>query len=101
MASARRDHSERDRGSTAQPLPPWDNGSAAQPLPTLADLGLVEMVERGERDSGKGNRNPDLKSLAATPKLADLGISEMDGRGERKRSAAISDLVAARYQIPL
>jgi hypothetical protein len=36
---------------------------------------LIEMAERGERDSGKGNRNPVLKSQAATPKLSDLGIS--------------------------
>jgi protein gp37 len=37
---------------------------------------LHEMKERGERDSGKGNRNPVLKSQAATPKLADLGITK-------------------------
>jgi hypothetical protein len=37
---------------------------------------LIEMTERGERDSGKGNRNPVLKSQAATPKLSDLGISK-------------------------
>jgi N6-adenosine-specific RNA methylase IME4 len=37
---------------------------------------LIEMAERGERDSGKGNRNPILKSQAATPKLSDLGISK-------------------------
>jgi len=37
---------------------------------------LIEMAERGERDSGKGNRNPVLKSRAATPKLSDLGISK-------------------------
>jgi len=37
---------------------------------------LIEMAERGERDSGKGNRNPVLKSQAATPKLSDLGISK-------------------------
>lgn len=34
------------------------------------------MAERDERDSGKGNRNPSLKSQAATPKLSDLGISK-------------------------
>jgi phosphatidate phosphatase APP1 len=37
---------------------------------------LAEMAEGGERDNGKGNRNPVLKSRAATPKLADLGISK-------------------------
>jgi N6-adenosine-specific RNA methylase IME4 len=37
---------------------------------------LIEMAELGERDSGKGNRNPVLKSQAATPKLSDLGISK-------------------------
>jgi hypothetical protein len=31
------------------------------------------MAERGERDDGRGNRNPTLKSQAAIPKLADLG----------------------------
>jgi hypothetical protein len=35
---------------------------------------LVETRERGERDDGRGNRNPDLK--AATPKLADLGVTK-------------------------
>jgi hypothetical protein len=37
---------------------------------------VIEMAERGERDSGKGNRNPVLKLQAATPKLSDLGISK-------------------------
>ena len=37
---------------------------------------LAKMAERGERDSGKGNRNPTLKSQAATPKLSDLGINK-------------------------
>jgi len=37
---------------------------------------LAEMKESGERDSGKGNRNPSLKSLAATPTLSDLEISK-------------------------
>jgi hypothetical protein len=39
---------------------------------------LVEMKARGERDDGKGNRNPTLKSQAATPKLADLGITKSE-----------------------
>jgi phage N-6-adenine-methyltransferase len=37
---------------------------------------LAEMAESGERDTGKGNRNPALKSLYATPKLADLGVTK-------------------------
>ena len=37
---------------------------------------LIEMAQRKERDSGKGNRNPALKSQAATPKLCDLGIDK-------------------------
>jgi N6-adenosine-specific RNA methylase IME4 len=37
---------------------------------------LREMAERKERDSGKGNRNPTLKSQAATPKLSDLDVTK-------------------------
>lgn len=37
---------------------------------------LIEMAERKERDSGRGNRNPILKLQAATPKLSDLGINK-------------------------
>jgi N6-adenosine-specific RNA methylase IME4 len=37
---------------------------------------LHDMRERGERDSGKGNRNPVLKSQANTPKLSDLGVTK-------------------------
>lgn len=33
------------------------------------------MAKSKERDSGKGNRNPTLKSRDTTPKLTDLGIS--------------------------
>jgi hypothetical protein len=36
---------------------------------------LREMAELGQRDSGKGNRNPVLKSQDATPKLSELGIT--------------------------
>jgi hypothetical protein len=36
---------------------------------------LAEMLRRGERDNGRGNRNAGLKSQAATPKLADMGIT--------------------------
>ena len=37
---------------------------------------LKQMAERGERDDGRGNRNPSLKSQDATPKLSDFGISK-------------------------
>jgi hypothetical protein len=37
---------------------------------------LSEMAKRKERDTGRGNRNPRLKSQAATPKLKDLGINK-------------------------
>jgi len=37
---------------------------------------LTEMAEKGERDSGRGNRNPTLKSQGATPKLSDIGVSK-------------------------
>lgn len=38
---------------------------------------LAKMKQRGERNSGKGNRNPSLKSRAATPKLSDLGVTKI------------------------
>jgi hypothetical protein len=47
------------------------------------------MRDLGERDSGKGNRNPVLKSQAATPKLSDLGISTQSSRWQEL--ARISD----------
>lgn len=54
--------------------------AAARPGPSIAERRagqlLREMAERGERDDGKGNRNPDLKSRDATPKLADLGVTK-------------------------
>lgn len=37
---------------------------------------LREMAQRGERDDGRGNRNPSLKSQTATPKLDDLGVTK-------------------------
>lgn len=37
---------------------------------------LRQMKANGERDNGKGNRNPILKSQAVTPKLTDLGITK-------------------------
>ena len=33
------------------------------------------MKLKGERDSGRGNRNPTLKSARATPKLENFGIT--------------------------
>lgn len=36
---------------------------------------LKVMAKSKERDTGKGNRNPALKSREGTPKLADLGVS--------------------------
>ena len=47
---------------------------------------LVEMKARGERDDGKGNRNPTLKSHAATPKLADLGITKSEASKWQQRA---------------
>jgi len=47
---------------------------------------LAEMAERGERDDGKGNRNPALKSQAATPKLADLVNKSQSSRWQRLAS---------------
>jgi hypothetical protein len=37
---------------------------------------LGAMAKAGERDSGKGNRNPALKSHDVTPKLSDLEITK-------------------------
>jgi N6-adenosine-specific RNA methylase IME4 len=51
---------------------------------------LREMKERGERDSGKGNRNPSLKSQAATPKLADLGVT----KSQSSRWQSLADMDA-------
>jgi len=42
----------------------------------LAGGGWSRDGREGQRDSGRGNRNPDVKSQAATPKLSDLGISK-------------------------
>ena len=67
---------------------------------------LAEMAQRGERDDGRGNRNPALKSQAATPKLSDLGVTksqssrwqqlaalsepEFEGRVEQSKKKAVS-----------
>ncbi len=51
---------------------------------------LAEMTKSGERDNGRGNRNPILKSQAATPKLADLGITKWQSSCWQKL-AALSD----------
>jgi DNA N-6-adenine-methyltransferase (Dam) len=37
---------------------------------------LIELKAKGERDTGRGNRNPVLKLQAATPKLEDLGVTK-------------------------
>jgi hypothetical protein len=52
---------------------------------------LREMKERGDRDSGKGNRNPVLKSRAVTSKLADLGVSKMQSSRWQKLAALLPD----------
>jgi hypothetical protein len=52
---------------------------------------LAEMAERGERDTGKGNRNPALKSQAATPKLADLGVTKTQSSRWQKLAALSPD----------
>jgi hypothetical protein len=45
------------------------------PQPLCGEL-LKEMAQTGQRDNGKGNRNPDLKSQDAIPKLEDLGLTK-------------------------
>jgi N6-adenosine-specific RNA methylase IME4 len=52
---------------------------------------LIEMAARNERDSGKGNRNPILKSQAATPKLTDLGINKTQSSRWQKLAALDAD----------
>jgi hypothetical protein len=39
---------------------------------------LAEMARDGTRDTGRGNRNPALKSRAGTPKLADLNYTKTE-----------------------
>jgi N6-adenosine-specific RNA methylase IME4 len=55
---------------------------------------LREMKERGERDSGKGNRNPALKSQAATPKLCDLGVT----KSQSSRWQQLADIDASAFE---
>jgi hypothetical protein len=47
-------------------------------------------AERGERDNGRGNRNPALKSQGATPKLDDLNITrDQSSRWQKLARAAL------------
>jgi hypothetical protein len=46
------------------------------PQPLCGGELLREMAQTGQRDNGKGNRNPDLKSQDAIPKLEDLGLTK-------------------------
>jgi N6-adenosine-specific RNA methylase IME4 len=48
---------------------------------------LAEMRETGQRDDGRGNRNPVLKSQAATPKLVDLGVTKTESSRWQKIAA--------------
>jgi protein gp37 len=57
---------------------------------------LREMAERKERDTGKGNRNPALKSQAATPKLADLGVSKSQSSRWQQLAALDQDRFEAK-----
>jgi N6-adenosine-specific RNA methylase IME4 len=59
---------------------------------------LIEMAERGERDSGKGNRNPALKSRNATPKLSDLGISKTKSSRWQKLAELDDDIFETRVE---
>jgi len=48
---------------------------------------LKEMAATGQRDNGKGNRNPDLKSQAGAPKLSDLGVTKTQSSRWQKLAA--------------
>jgi N6-adenosine-specific RNA methylase IME4 len=56
------------------------------------------MAERGERDTGKGNRNPVLKLQAATPKLADLGINKTQSSRWQALAALDADKFEAKIE---
>jgi hypothetical protein len=59
---------------------------------------LIEMAERKERDSGKGNRNPVLKLRAATPKLCDLGINKTQSSRWQKLAGLDQDNFEAKVE---
>jgi DNA N-6-adenine-methyltransferase (Dam) len=59
---------------------------------------LAGMKARGERDSGKGNRNPDLKSQIATPKLSDLGVSKTQSSRWQRLAAPPKDKQEVRIE---
>jgi len=48
---------------------------------------LTKMKATGERDTGKGNRNPSLKSQAGTPKLANFGVTKTQSSKFQKLGA--------------
>jgi N6-adenosine-specific RNA methylase IME4 len=52
---------------------------------------LNEMARHGQRDNGKGNRNPALKSQCATPKLADLGVTKSQSSRWQQKAALPPD----------
>jgi N6-adenosine-specific RNA methylase IME4 len=59
---------------------------------------LREMAERKERDSGKGNRNPTLKSHAVTSKLSDLGVTKSQSSRWQQLAGLDDDTFEARLK---
>jgi hypothetical protein len=62
---------------------PTLRGNAHPSARDRGKLGELQMAESGERDTCKGNRNPALKSQAATPKLADLVSRDQSSRWQQ------------------